>query len=196
MSGYNIIVADLLHAVKHFIKFQISVTVDTWIRGAAVFVGIYKPVHNLCMEICGKIKHVVRHIHLIGYASGILNIVQGTAGLFPVDTDIFVVVKFHGSADALVTGFLCQKSCHGAVYTAAHCYDRFFHLYLNLSLMIFFTQQKYRISHPHSCNFAFIIIWQISFVHDFSPGTFALLLSRRLSLVYNRTYFSEKDVTI
>ncbi len=47
---------DLLHAVKHFIKFQISVTVDTWIRGAAVFVGIYKPVHNLCMEICGKIK--------------------------------------------------------------------------------------------------------------------------------------------
>ena len=85
------------------------------------------------MEICGKIEHVVRHIHLIGYASGILNIVQGTAGLFPVDTDIFVVVKFHGSADALVTGFLCQKSCHGAVYTAAHCYDRFFHLYLNLS---------------------------------------------------------------
>ena len=46
------------------------------------------------------------------------------------------------------------------------------------------------------CNFAFIIIWQISFVHDFSPGTFALLLSRRLSLVYNRKYFSEKDVTI
>ena len=75
MSGYNIIVADFLHAVKHFIKFQISVTVDTWIRGAAIFVGIYKPVHNLCMEICGKIKHVVRHIHLIGYASGILNIV-------------------------------------------------------------------------------------------------------------------------
>ena len=36
-------------------------------------------------------------------------------------------------AIALVTGFLCQKSCHGAVYTAAHCYDRFFHLYLNLS---------------------------------------------------------------
>ena len=133
MSGYNIIVANLLHAVKHFIKFQISVTVDTWIRGAAVFVGIYKPVHNLCMEICGKIKHVVRHIHLIGYASGILDIVQGTAGLFPVDTDIFVVVKFHGSADALVTGFLCQKSCHGAVYTAAHCYDCFFHLYLILT---------------------------------------------------------------
>ncbi len=50
------------------------------------------------MEICGKIKHVVRHIHLIGYASGILHR-PGTAGLFPVDTDIFVVVKFHGSAD-------------------------------------------------------------------------------------------------
>ena len=46
------------------------------------------------------------------------------------------------------------------------------------------------------CNFAFIIIWQLFFVHDFSPGTFALLLSRRLSLVYNRKYFSEKDVTI
>ena len=144
MSGYNIIVADLLHTVEHFIKFQISVTVDTWIGCAAVFVGLHKPVHNLCMEICGKIEHVVRYIHLIGYASGILNIVQGTAGLFPADTDIFVVVKFHGCTDALVTGFLCQKSCHGAVHTAAHCYDRFFHLYLNLSLMIFFHTAKVR----------------------------------------------------
>mgnify|MGYP006875990516 FL=1 len=59
------------------------------------------------MEICGKIKHVVRHIHLIGYTSSILNIVQGTAGLFPVDTDIFVVVSFmvapmHSSPDSFV----------------------------------------------------------------------------------------------
>ena len=76
MSGYNIIVANLLHAVKHFIKFQISVTVDTWIRGAAVFVGIYKPVHNLCMEICGKIKHIIRHSKIMRYAPCILHIIQ------------------------------------------------------------------------------------------------------------------------
>ena len=107
MSGYNIIVADLLHTVEHFVKFQITVTVDTWIGCASVFVGLHKTIHNFCMEICGKIKYVVRHIHLISHASGILHIVQGTTGLFPVDTDIFVVVKFHGSADALVTGFLC-----------------------------------------------------------------------------------------
>ena len=147
MSGYNIIVADFLHTVEHFIKFQISVTVYTWIRCAAVFVGLHKPVHNFCMEICGKVEYIIRHIHLIGYASCILNIVQGTAGLFPVYTNIFIVVKFHGSTDALVTGFLCKKSCHRAVHTAAHCYDCFFHLYLNLSLMIFLLYSTAVISH-------------------------------------------------
>ena len=39
-----------------------------------------------------------------------------------------------------------------------------------------FSALQYVFSYGY-CNFAFIIIWQLFFVHDFSPGTFALLLS-------------------
>ena len=129
MTCHNIVVADLLHTVKQLVKFQIAVTVNTRIRCAAVFISFHETIHYLCVEIRCKIKYIIWHIHLIGYASGILHIIQGTAALFPMNADILIIIKFHGCSDTLVTGFLCKKSCHGTVHSTAHCYDCFFHIY-------------------------------------------------------------------
>ena len=46
------------------------------------------------------------------------------------------------------------------------------------------------------CNFAFIIIWQLFFVHDFSPVKSNLLFPQSVVWYIIEHIFSEKDVTI
>ena len=46
------------------------------------------------------------------------------------------------------------------------------------------------------CNFTFIIIWQVFFVHDFSSGKSNLLFSLGTVWYIIEHIFSEKDVTI
>ena len=127
MSCYDIVVLQLTHSLKHLVEFQITVTVNTWIRCAAMLIGIYKAIHNILLESLREIKNIIFNSHSVADTSGIFYIIQRTASLLSFNSNIFIVKQFHSSTDALVTGFLCQQSCYRAVYSATHCNNSFLH---------------------------------------------------------------------
>ena len=75
VSGYNVIVIQLLCPLHQLFKLHITVTVDTRIRSESVFIGADKAVHDLCAEIFRKIEHEIRNAQLTCNASCILHII-------------------------------------------------------------------------------------------------------------------------
>ena len=75
VSGYNVIVIQLLCPLHQLLELHITVTVDTRIRGESVFIGADKAVHDLCAEIFRKIEHEIRNAQLTCNASCVLHVI-------------------------------------------------------------------------------------------------------------------------
>ena len=75
VSGYNVIIIQLLCPLHQLFKLHITVTIDTRIRGESVFVGADKAVHDLCAEIFRKIEHEIRNAQLTCNASCVLHVI-------------------------------------------------------------------------------------------------------------------------
>ncbi len=75
VSGYNVIVIQLLCPLHQLLELHITVTVDTRIRGESVFIGTDKAVHDLCAEIFRKIEHEIRNAQLTCNASCVLHVI-------------------------------------------------------------------------------------------------------------------------
>ena len=88
VPGDNGLTAQLPSPLKEAFKFQIAVTVDTGVRGRSALICGSESVDHLNLEVSGKVEHIVRDAQASGHASGILHIVQRTAGLCSADSNI------------------------------------------------------------------------------------------------------------
>ena len=75
MASHNIVAAKLLCTVIQAVEFQIAVAVNTGVWSCSIFISSYKPVHDLFLEICSKVKNIIRDSQIVGYASCILHII-------------------------------------------------------------------------------------------------------------------------
>ena len=120
MPGRHKIVPKFLRAVVQLIKFQKTVAVDTRIRRTSVFVGGGKPPDHLRLEAIGKIKYVIGDAQPEGHASGILDILQRTAGARVRSAGVLVMKELHGHADTVVPLRFHQIGGNAGVHAAAH----------------------------------------------------------------------------
>ena len=127
MPGHNKVPLQLVHPLKQFAKLQVTVTVDTWIGRTAVSVGFDKAVDNCAVKMLTEIKHIKRHIQLIRHCPGILRIVQRTAGLCPLNAQIFILIQLQHHTDTVRSRLLRQKSRHRTVHASTHRNNRLFH---------------------------------------------------------------------
>ena len=130
MTGHNVIIFQFTHPLKHLVKLQISITVNTGIWCGTMFIGIYKTIHNVFLKSLGKVEHIISDSHSVADVSGILHIVQGTAGFLPLNSYILIMKQFHGSTNTLITSFLCKQSSYRAVHSSAHCDNCFSHFFI------------------------------------------------------------------
>ena len=148
MAGYNIVILQLTHSLEHFVKFQITVAINTGIGRTSMFIGIYKTIHNIFFESLREIKNIIFNPHSVAYTSGVLHIIQRTAGFLPFNSYIFIVKQFHSCSNTLVTGFFGQQSCYGAIHSTAHGNNCFSHSfipsYLNKSVLLLVHNQTTR----------------------------------------------------
>ena len=133
VAGNDIIQAVLPGEGQHFIKLHVAVAVNTWIGCSACLIDPDKFFDDSLFKLSGKVQYLIRNIQLKRHLAGIVNIPLGTASVKWTESNVLVSVQTHGGAFTAVPLLQHQIGRNGAVYTAAHCYDRFFHLYLNLS---------------------------------------------------------------
>ena len=91
MSGYNIIILQFTHSLKHLVKFQITIAVNAGIWRGSMLIGIHKAVHNILFKPLGKVKNIVPDSHSVADISGILHIIQRTAGFLSLYSYVLIV---------------------------------------------------------------------------------------------------------
>ena len=98
-----------------------------------MLVGTDKAVYDVRFKFIGEIEHIVRHIQLMRHISGILHIIEGTAGMLSRHADFIVGKQLHGDAYTVKTVLFHQICRYGRVHTSAHGNNCFlFHIYRNL----------------------------------------------------------------
>ena len=177
VSGDNGVHLHFLHPEIELFKFQIAVAVDAGVGRPAVFIGVDKPVHDLFFEVCRKVENIVGHMQTIRHAPCVLHIVQGAAGLFPLDPCLFVLEQFHGRTDAFIAFLLHQKRRNGTVYAAAHGNQSLFHT------ITFFLELELVFTSIYTCLFGkFCCILRKKYLPGGSPPAYFFLVCNKIML--------------
>ena len=127
VTCYDPITPQFAGATKQRVEFQKAVAIDAWIWRSAVFVGVDETVDHTFAKTIRKIKNVIGNSQTHGNAARVLNVVERTTGMFFLNADFFVSVKFHGHADAIVSTLFHHERGNRRIHATAHGNQYFFH---------------------------------------------------------------------
>ena len=113
------------------VEFQESVAVDARIGRSSLFITVNEPVDDLLSEIRAEVKHIMTNSYIITDITGVLGVVQRTAGPITGNLRLFIIKKAHRSANAFISFVLHQPGGYTGIHSAAHR-DQCFHTILLL----------------------------------------------------------------
>jgi hypothetical protein len=100
--------ADLLRYRKQLIELQMIVAEAAWNRRASGQILLHEGTNHIALETVFVVDHVIRNANGLGYATGIINIVNRTAAALYglrhalVASQSALVPELHGQADNVV----------------------------------------------------------------------------------------------
>lgn len=103
-------------------EFDLLVTQDTWVWGAALQVLTDKRGDDLLLELLLEIQHVERKAELLRHAACICNVGRRAAGVKPWRNGFTLghLADAHSDSDDLVPGLMQEHCSQAAIHSATH----------------------------------------------------------------------------
>ncbi len=120
VAGGDFAPAQLVRPAEQRAEFQPPVALDAGVGGLAQLVSADKGLHHIPPEAVRQIEYIVGNPQAAGGGAGVLHVVQGAAGAFPLQAGQGVVHQLQGNAHHIMSLPLEEQGGGGAVHASAH----------------------------------------------------------------------------